>query len=57
MRNTDLENSEECDICLILFKFVYVFRSGLSDVPNQNDSKYCLSGELNTDFYNVGLKK
>lgn len=54
MRNTDLENPEESDICLILNLFV--FRSGLSDVPNQNDSKYCLSKVLKTDFYNVGIK-
>lgn len=44
MRNTDLEHSEESDTCLILNLFV--FRSGLSDVPNQNDSKYCLSKVL-----------
>lgn len=55
MRDIDLENPEESDICLILNLFV--FRSGLSDVPNQNDSKYCLiSKVLNTDFHHVGRK-
>ena len=54
MRNTDLENPEESDICLILNLFV--FRSGLSDVPNQNESKSCLSKVIKTDFYNVGIK-
>ena len=49
-----LENAEESDICLILNLFF--FRSGLSDVPNQNDSKYCLSKVLNTDFHHVGRK-
>lgn len=55
MRNTDLEHSEERDTCLIFNLFV--FRSGLSDIPSQNDSKYCLSKMLNIDFYNVGINK
>lgn len=41
---------------LSYFKFVYVFRSSLSDIPSQNDSKYCLSKVLNTNFSN-GVKK
>lgn len=48
MRNTDLEHCAESVTCLIFNLFV--FRSGLSDVPNQNDSKYYLSKVLSVDF-------